>query len=126
MAKPLYRGFSTAAYRTTGQPGLVLTNQALVIRDLLNHINTVPGERPHLPSFGTRIPLLAFEPMDSTTVGIVREDLKKAVDYDPRLRLLDMSVQALPDNHAIVAYLDVLYVELGGRETLKLEFAVGG
>lgn len=123
MALPLYRGFSTENFLTNKT--LTLTNQELVKRDLLNYIYTIPGERPHMPDFGTRIPLLAFEPLDDKTLTVVREDLRKAVEYDPRLRLIDLAVMAAPDNNAIFAYVDLQYVELDATETLKLEFDVG-
>lgn len=120
---PRYRGFSTASYMIDRSKGFMLTNQQLVKQDLLNYIYTIPGERVYLPDFGTRIPLLAFEPLDEKTLDIVRTDLKKAVNYDPRLKLIDMTVQAAPDNNMIIAYLDVLYVELDVTETLQLEFS---
>ena len=123
MALPLYRGFSTANFLENKT--LTLTNQELVKRDLLNYIYTIPGERPHMPDFGTRIPLLAFEPLDDKTLTIVREDLRKAVEYDPRLQVVDMAVMAAPDNNAIFAYVDLKYLELDVTETLKLEFDVG-
>lgn len=124
MALPVYRGFSTADYLENRT--LLLTNQALVNRDLLNHIYTLKGERPHLPNFGTRIPLLAFEPLDQKTLDIVRQDLTAVIEYDPRVRLLDMAINALPDNNMIVAFVDLLYVELNIQETLHLEFGVNG
>jgi phage baseplate assembly protein W len=122
---PLYRGFSTEAYLTNRKNGFMLTNQALVKEDLLNHLYTIPGERVHQPEFGTRIPLLVFEPLDEQTLEIVRQDLRKVIDYDPRVRLVDMTVQAAPDNNMIIAFVDLLYVELDVTETLKLEFGVG-
>ncbi len=94
-------------------------------QDLLNYIYTIPDERVHLNDYGTRIPLLAFEPLDLQLIQIVKDDLAKAINYDPRLRLIDMSVNALPDHNAIVAFVDVEYVELNVTETLKLEFSVG-
>lgn len=118
-----YRGFSTQSFMNTGP--FLITNQEVVKQDLLNHIYTIPGERPHLPTFGTRIPLLAFEPLDETTVNIIREDLEKVVKYDPRLEMIDLVVTPLPDNNAIVAFMDVRYVELDVTETLRLEFGVG-
>lgn len=123
---PLYRGFSTANYLLNPKSGFMLTNQELVKQDLLNHIYTIPGERPHLPNFGTRIPMLAFEPLDDKTLQVVREDLQKVIDYDPRVRLVDMVVTAAPDNNAIFAFVDLLYVELDVTETLQLEFGVNG
>ena len=125
MALPRYRGFSTANYLIQNRKTFMLTNQELVKQDLLNHIYTIPGERVHLPTFGTRIPLLAFEPLDEQLIKIVREDLQKVIDYDPRVELVDMSVNAVPDNNMIVAIVDLRYLELDSTETLKLEFGVG-
>lgn len=119
---PIYRGFSTANFLTNKT--FLLTNQELVKQDILNHLFTVKGERVHMPDFGTRIPLLAFEPLDEKTIQIVREDITKVIEYDPRVRLLDMAVLPIPDNNMIVAYVDVLYVELNQKETLKLDFGV--
>jgi phage baseplate assembly protein W len=124
MALPVYRGFSTVNFLTNRS--MMLTGVELVNRDLLNHIFTVPGERVHLPTFGTRIPLLAFEPLDQKTLSIVREDLTKVIEYDPRVQLIDMAVTAMPDNNAIAAFVDLRYIELAVTETLHLEFPVGG
>lgn len=115
-----YIGFSTF----NAKKGFRLTDKELINRDLLNHIYTLRGERAMLPGFGTRIPLLAFEPLDQQTLTAVEEDLKAVVDYDPRVQLLDLAVMALPDNNAIVALLDLRYVELNDVETLHLEFQV--
>ena len=124
MAKlPIYRGFSTSEFEKSKT--FQRTNQELVKRDLLNFIYTIPGERPHMPTFGTRIPLLTFDLLDDVTLGIVRDDLKKAVAYDPRLQLIDIVVLAMPDSNSIVAAIDILYVELNTTETLRLDF-IGG
>ena len=123
MALPTYRGFSTANYLE--KKTFALTNQELVKQDLLNYIYTITGERPHLPNYGTRIPLLAFEPLDQKTISIIREDLQKAIEYDPRLRLIDMVIAPVPDNNMIAAFVDLQYVELDVTETLRLEFRVG-
>lgn len=123
MTIPLYRGFSTARFLQTRKT-FAITNQETVKADLLNHIYTVKGERPHRPEFGTRIPLLAFEPLDDKTIKIIRDDLRQVFEFDPRVDLLDMAVMAAPDNNAIIAYVDVFYKELNVKETLKLEFDV--
>lgn len=120
MKKALYRGFSTAEFQKTRSFGL--TNQELVKRDLLNYIYTIPGERPHMPDFGTRIPLLTFELLDDITLNIIREDLKKAIAADPRLELIDLVVLAMPDSNSVVAALDVRYLELNVSETIRLDF----
>jgi len=114
-----YLGFST--FNPTSK-GFQLTGKDLIVRDLLNHIYTLKGERVMLPDFGTRIPLMAFEPLDQLTLSAVEEDLKAVIDYDVRVELVDLAVMALPDNNAIVAFIDLKYVELGTVETLRLEF----
>jgi phage baseplate assembly protein W len=123
MTRSIYRGFSTAS----GDPskGFLLTDVELVKQDLLNHIYTLPGERPMLPDFGTRITLLTFEPLDKDTISVVETDLRKVFDYDPRVEVLSLSVKALPDNNTIVAFADLRYIELNVTETLHLEFPVG-
>jgi phage baseplate assembly protein W len=125
MARAPYRGFSTANHLNNPQDAFLVTNSELINRDLLNHIYTIPGERPMLPNFGTRIPMLAFEPLDQQTIKIVEDDLRMVFTYDPRVRLIELAVQALPDNNAIVAWADLEYLQLGTTETLKLEFPVG-
>jgi phage baseplate assembly protein W len=121
----LYRGFSTASYLSNKKKGFSISNQEVIKQDLLNHIYTIPGERVHLPDFGTRILLLAFEPLDQKTLAIVKEDLTRVFDYDPRVKLIDMSISAAPDNNMIIAFVDLLYVELNVKETLKLSFGTG-
>src|SRR5436190_2229244 len=94
-------GFSTIGAKKSFR----LTGKDLINRDLLNHIYTLKNERVHMPNFGTRIPLLAFEILDQQTLAIVEEDLRAVAEYDPRVELLDLAVMALPDNNAIVALL---------------------
>lgn len=118
----LYRGFSTFGAKKS----FSLKDKDLVVRDILNHIYTLRGSRVMMPGFGTRIPLLAFEPLDQTTLTAVEEDLRAVVAYDPRVELVDIAVLALPDNNAITAVLDLKYVELNVVNTLRLEFPIGG
>jgi phage baseplate assembly protein W len=93
----------------------------LVKRDLLNHIWTTKGERVMMPGFGTRIPLLAFEPNDDTTLAIVEDDLRAVFEYDPRVQLINLEVLTFPDNNAIIAMADLLYIQFEVRDTLKIE-----
>ncbi len=119
MALATYRGFSTNGWLQSQQTRL--NNIELVKRDLLNHIWTTKGERVMMPSFGTRIPLLTFEPNDDRTRRIVEEDLTDVFNYDPRVTLMGLQVLAFPDNNAIIAMADLLYVEFEVREVLNIE-----
>lgn len=124
MARTLYRGFST--FGTDVKSNFLLTDVELVKRDLLNHIYTTPGERLMDPNFGTRIPLMAFEPLDQTSISIIEADLRMVFNYDPRVKLVEVAVMAVPDNNLVVGLVDFIYVELNQAETMKLSFPVGG
>lgn len=117
---PRYLGFSTAP----GNKNFQLTGQELINRDLQNHIDTLRGELPMMPGFGTRIPLLAFQPADELTLQIIEEDLRAVADYDPRVELIDLATFALPDNNTIVAMMDLRYIELNTFDTLRVSFKV--
>lgn len=121
----MYRGFSTAFAAANRGKSFQTVEFETVKYDLLNHINTIRGERVMQPNFGTRIPLMAFEPLDPSTLKIIEDDLREVINYDPRVELLDISILALPDNNAVVALVDLLYLELNTKETLKLDFPVG-
>lgn len=120
MARSIYRGFSTANW--SKRKSFALSNIELVKQDLLNHIYTDRGSRVMMPEFGTRIPTLAFEPNDETTLRIIEEDLTYVFKYDPRVKLINLSVVSLPDNNAIMAVADILYVEFNTEERLNIEF----
>ena len=120
--KTKYLGFSTF----NKSKDFHLSGKDLISRDLMNHIYTEKNSRVMMPSFGTRIPLMAFEPLDQLTLDAVEEDLRAVVAYDPRVNLIDIAVLALPNNNAIIAILDLEYIELGIFETLNLEFPTAG
>jgi phage baseplate assembly protein W len=84
----------------------------LVKMDLLNHIYTRKGERVMMPNWGTRIPELAFEPLDQITLDILEEDLRAVVAFDPRVKLQDLTISPYYDNNSVVATIQLLYVEL--------------
>jgi phage baseplate assembly protein W len=119
MSRAIYKGFSTADWKNRRTFGL--KNIELVKRDLLNHIFTEKGERVMMPGFGTRIPTLVFEPNDERSRKIVEDDLTEVFNYDPRVNLIKLSVASLPDNNAIIALADLLYIEFNVRDVLRIE-----
>jgi len=118
--KIYYKGFSTAKMNQPGSSPLV-TNIECINTDLLNHIFTEHYERPHMPSFGTRIPGLVFEPNDAEVQDIIRQDLTKVFNYDPRVLLQNLKIYSFPDNNAIVAIATLLYRELNVVGDLNIE-----
>ena len=115
----IYKGFSTANWNKS--KSFSLANVDLVKQDILNHIMTPIGSRVMMPSFGTRIPLLAFEPNDDSTRQIIIDDITMVVNYDPRVNLIGINVMNLPDNNAIIALVDLLYIELNTSSVLRID-----
>lgn len=120
-----YRGFSTIKSSPFDIRGFSLQNQEVVKRDILNHIFTSKGERVMMPTFGTRIPSLPFEPLDDLTISIIDEDIREVINFDPRLHLMELKILPLSDNNAIVAVVTVRYLELNNVETFNIDIPVG-
>ena len=124
MAKGLYKGFSSYEYQA--KKSFSITDVELVKLDLLNHIFTRKGERVMMPNFGTRIPDLAFEPLDEVTISILEDDLRAVFAFDPRVELISLTITPLYDNNAVVASAKLLYVELDMQGNLDLNITFEG
>lgn len=127
--KRLYRGISFIRYKD--KKTLSLSDIELVKQDLLNHIFTRWGERIMMPTFGTRIPDMPFEQLDDITLFYMEEDLLNVINYDPRVEMrVDESgagglrINPLYDENAVIASIDLNYIELDISDTLeiRLEF----
>ena len=118
----IYKGFSTKQYQH--DKNFVMTDVELVKEDLVNHIFTRRGERVRMANFGTAIPDLVFEPLVDEVIARVAEELRTVFTYDPRVELVDMAVIPLFDEGAIVALVDLTYIELqqNDRLSLRIEF----
>jgi len=124
MAKGLYRGYSSFEYQKNKT--FALADVELVKLDLLNHIFTRRGERVMMPTFGTRIPDLPFEPLDEITLGILQEDLNTVFRFDPRVELLSLVVTPEYDNNRIICSARLLYIELNVVGNIDLNIVFEG
>jgi phage baseplate assembly protein W len=118
MATGLYRGYSSYEYQV--KKSFSITDVELVKLDLLNHIFTRKGERVMMPNFGTRIPDLAFEPLDAYTLSILEEDLRSVFMFDPRVKLLELKITPLYDENTVIASARLLYIELNIKGNLDI------
>jgi len=114
----LYRGYSSFQYQTTRQFGI--SDLDLVKSDLLNQIFTKRGERVMMPTFGTRIPEMTFEPLDQATIDIIVDDITAVINFDPRVQLLNLQVQPSYDTNTLTVAALVYYVELNLTGTIDL------
>lgn len=117
-----YIGFSTKQYEK--DKSFTLTDVNLVKEDLLNHIFTRKGERVKMPTFGTRIPDLVYEPLDDRVLRIIDTDLRAVFNYDPRVTLNDLRILPLYQHNAVKAIADVtfIYLNFTGQMDIHIEF----
>ena len=124
MKKVYYKGFSTRNYEKKGG-GFGIYDVKCIQEDLMNELFTIRGERLNMPTYGTRIPLMIFEPNDGQSEDIIREDVKTVIDHDPRVELLALDIIVSRDKNVVVASAKVkskefnvvedLYIEIGSR-----------
>ena len=132
MAKSkIYRGISFIRYKDSKT--LSLFDIELVKQDLLNHIYTRFKERIKMPRFGTRIPDMLFEPLDSEILEAIEDDLVTVVNYDPRVEFSienapfegGIEITPLYDENAVIATVELFYIEfdLTQKLDIRLEFS---
>lgn len=117
--KRFYVGFSTRNYEERGG-SFDVYNVECVEQDLLNAIFTENGQRVMMPDYGTRIPLMTFEPGDQQTIDIILMDLTNVFDHEPRVKLLNLDIVPSLERNAIVAVAKVHYLEFNVVKDLYL------
>jgi phage baseplate assembly protein W len=126
-----YKGFSTKFYgvcNTVVNAGSSIVYQSspdsgpnvnfslkdvnLVKQDILNNICTTKGSRVMQPSQGTIIPDLLFEPMDSTSLVILEDEITRVINADPRVSLLNLSITPNYDSNSVSANIMLQFIQL--------------
>lgn len=113
-----YIGFSS--YEFQKNKTFVLTDIPLIELDLLNQIFTRRGSRVMMPTFGTRIPELVFEPLDEMTLSDIENELLTVFNFDPRVNLLNLTVTPNYDTNSVSAVAILNYVELNLTQPFQL------
>ncbi len=67
-------------------------------------LGTIPGERPHLPDFGSRLHELVFEPADDILVALARQwTIEAILRWEPRVTLLGVLIEIENEQFRIIA-----------------------
>jgi phage baseplate assembly protein W len=69
----------------------------LAKQDLLNHFNTRKGERVMMPTFGSIVWEMLFEPLDDATIALIKADVRSIINNDPRWALESVTVSDGPN-----------------------------
>ena len=117
MAVATYKGISTV---NNDFGSIKLTDTDLIKRDLLNHFYTRIGERIMRPSFGSVIWDYLMEPEDPETQEIIKEDIERIINSDPRVEFQETNLLVL--DHTIQAEVKIKYKLLNSEDTLFLEY----
>jgi phage baseplate assembly protein W len=111
-----YRGFSTIDQVKKFR----LTDLELVKRDLLNHFAIRKGEKLMQPNFGSIIWNMLYEPLTPDVQAIITADIKRIVDYDPRLNVDGVLVNELDSGLQI--QIDLTYLPGNYSDRMILQF----
>jgi len=118
MARGLFIGFSTQEME--GKRGWSVTDVQLIKRDLLNEFFTRKGERLMLPTYGTIIWDLLFEPFTDGIKAAVVDDVKRIVGNEPRVSL--QAVNVTTSARGITVAVELKYQPWDNIGTFALEF----
>ena len=90
-------GFPISA-RSDGSDVSLVALEEDVRQAVLLILETSPGERVMRPDFGSGLQALVFEPLNTTTIALVKHRVETAlITWEPRIRLRDVIVRATTD-----------------------------
>ena len=79
---------------------IAITNTTAIARSLRNLVLTTPGERFFNENLGSQVNNLLFENVDDITAMSVRSEIISVIEnYEPRVKLLKVSVNANIDSY---------------------------
>jgi phage baseplate assembly protein W len=116
MATNIYRGFST--YNRNKK--FNVTNYELVRQDLFNHFNIAKGEKLMNPNFGTIIWNMLFDPLTPDTKKAMLADVRRIVNYDPRIAVQNVILTEF--DRGIQIEIELTYLLSNQQDRLTLQF----
>lgn len=96
------------------------TDLDLIKRDLINHFYTRKGERVMMPTFGSIIWDMIFEPMTADNISLIVSDSTTIVQQDTRVNL--QSINLVEYDHGIQLQMNIYYQPLDIVEAFSLDF----
>ena len=79
---------------------IVIKNATAIARSLRNLVLTTPGERFFNENLGSQVSNLLFENVDDITAISIRQEIINVIEnYEPRVKLMNVSVNANIDSY---------------------------
>lgn len=89
-------------------------------QSIKNILATVPGERVMLPTFGSRLRYLLFEPLDEDTAVLINNEIRNSIGlWEDRVRVTNVSIE--PDYDRNIYNVVLSYVLLVSNVEYILE-----
>ena len=77
-----------------------------------------------MPTFGTSIPDLVFEPLDEFTTDAMEEELRRVIEFDPRVSLTSFDMNINADQSAVQVNIRLFYIELEITDNFELNIGL--
>ena len=103
---------------------IAIKNVNAIARSVRNIVLTTPGEKFFDPDFGSNVSNLLFENVDDITASQIQEEIEYSiVNYEPRVKILNITVNPNNDNGSFDA---VIVYEIIGADVApqELQFAL--
>lgn len=89
-------------------------------QSIRNLILTKNYERPFHSEIGSPITSLLFEPVTALTASLTKRAIENAItSFEPRVRLLDISVLVSPDNNSL--YVTIVFTIVNTTTPIEVE-----
>ncbi|NDB65030.1 MAG: hypothetical protein EB168_05090 [Euryarchaeota archaeon] len=111
-----YIGFSTIDRKRK----FTLTDNDLVVRDVLNSLLIRKGEKLGRPDYGTDLWGLVFEPLNDQMIKALQQELQQTIEQDPRVKFEDAQVN--PGANGILVELFITVLPTSEQQRLSLFF----
>lgn len=97
-----------------------MTDEQLVIQDLINSFNILAGQKPGQPSYGTTIWSFIFEANTLDTRSALETEIRRVINQDPRIVI--NTVQVIPQDNGILAQVELAISPFNNPSTLAIMF----
>lgn len=113
-----YKGYSSINVGALGSTEMY--DFDLIKQDFLNHFNTKQGERVMLPTFGTIIWSLIFEPFTEDIKQAIANDINRICRFDPRV--IPIQIDINEQDYGMLLELTLQLVNTDQTAQMRLAF----
>lgn len=103
----VFGGVGTLTYTPITGKKFLLTDDQLVIRDLLNALSIQQGMKVGQPEYGTTLWSYMFESFDQTTLDLIETEVRRVLSQDSRINVSSVMINA--KNNGILLQIEMTF-----------------